>query len=226
LEAGYDLIKGTRYTGGGGSTDFTHIRRLGNRGLLAAFNLLYGMRFSDLCYGYMGFRAEALSRLALAADGFEIETEIIVKAVRSNLRIGEVPSFESPRLNGVSNLSPFRDGQRALRTLVKQRLTTLPATLPSVPAVTMTAPIVLDNTAAFTPPPFTPGGRKDILLPGQTSEPHVVVLDSITNSDSVVLATIESTESLSGVSESPTSPVRRARKKALPSRLTASSCPP
>ena len=42
------------------------------------------------------------SKLALAADGFEIETEIVVRAVKSGLRVAEVASFEQPRGHGAS----------------------------------------------------------------------------------------------------------------------------
>jgi hypothetical protein len=138
LDEGYDLVKGTRFTAGGGSADITSLRRFGNRLLTQAVNYLYGECFTDLCYGYLAFRKEALRVLGLSASGFEIETEIVVNAVRTGLRIGEVPSHESRRLNGESNLRTFRDGQRVLRTLITKRLTPLaapPWPEPSTPAM-------------------------------------------------------------------------------------------
>ncbi|MEA2186969.1 MAG: hypothetical protein QOK16_1980, partial [Solirubrobacteraceae bacterium] len=53
---------------------------------------------------------------------FEIETELVVRAIKADLRIGEVPSFESPRAYGESNLNTWRDGTRVLRTLLQHRL--------------------------------------------------------------------------------------------------------
>jgi glycosyltransferase involved in cell wall biosynthesis len=122
LQSGYDLAKGSRFAAGGGSADISRLRRAGNGGLLMLANLLYGARFTDLCYGFMAFRRSCLDDMALAADGFEIETEIVVNSLRAKLRVGEVPSFESPRRYGTSNLNTFRDGQRVLRTMVKARL--------------------------------------------------------------------------------------------------------
>ena len=126
IEEGYDLVKGSRFMGDGGTTDMEAVRRCGNAALRGLANSLYGTRFSDLCYGYMALRRDALGRLALAADGFEIETEIIVRALKSGLRVGEVASFEQPRAHGESNLHTWRDGTRVLRTMLKHRFARSP----------------------------------------------------------------------------------------------------
>lgn len=118
LAEGYDVVKGSRFVTGGGTSDMTPIRMFGNSGLVALVNRLYGAEFSDLCYGYVGFRREALERLGLVGDGFEIETEIAVSALTERMRIGEVASFESPRHYGDSNLNAVRDGLRVMRTLL------------------------------------------------------------------------------------------------------------
>ena len=121
LDEGYDLVKGSRFMGNGGTTDMERLRRWGNGGLRGLVNGLYGTEFTDLCYGYCAFRRGCLEALALRSDGFEIETEIVVRAVNAGLRIGEVPSFEHPRAFGDSNLNTWRDGQRVLRTLLRHR---------------------------------------------------------------------------------------------------------
>jgi glycosyltransferase involved in cell wall biosynthesis len=121
LEEGYDLVKGSRFMDGGGTDDMERLRRWGNGALRGLVNGLYGSRFTDLCYGYSAFRRDSLERLALAADGFEIETEIVVRAVKSGLRVAEVPSFEAARAYGESKLHTWRDGRRVLRTLLHHR---------------------------------------------------------------------------------------------------------
>jgi len=126
IQDGSDLVKGSRYLPGGGSVDISRLRRLGNAGLLNTANLLYRTSFSELCYGYMAFRSSSIRELDLRATGFEIETEIVVRATRAGLRIGEVPSFESHRRFGTSHLHTFRDGWRVLKTLVRERLRSAP----------------------------------------------------------------------------------------------------
>ncbi len=118
---GYDLVKGSRFVDDGGTTDMEFVRRCGNAALRGLANSLYRTRFTDLCYGFMAFRREHLGKLALQGDGFEIETEIVVRAVKSDLRVGEVASFEQPRGHGESNLNTWRDGTRVLRVLLRER---------------------------------------------------------------------------------------------------------
>jgi glycosyltransferase involved in cell wall biosynthesis len=120
IASGFDFVKGSRFMAGAHSTDITLLRRLGNNCLLSLANLVYGTRFSDLCYGYCAFRREFLERLALNAPGFEIESQLIARACMAELRITEVPSLESPRRHGQSNLRTFRDGRRVLWTLLKE----------------------------------------------------------------------------------------------------------
>jgi hypothetical protein len=58
--------------------------------------------------------------LELDGDGFEIETMMNVRALRSGIRVAEVPSFEAERLHGESNLNTFRDGWRVLKTIMRE----------------------------------------------------------------------------------------------------------
>jgi glycosyltransferase involved in cell wall biosynthesis len=122
LEDGYEFVKGSRFLPGGGSLDLTRVRSLGNQTLVHSVNLLWGVPFTDLCYGYLGFRRDCLDALALTSTGFEIETELCIHAIQAGLRIAEVPSVELARHFGASNLHPVADGWRILRTLVKERL--------------------------------------------------------------------------------------------------------
>src|SRR3954451_23806833 len=121
LRSGCDFVKGSRFATGGGTADMSRIRKLGNDALRTAVNILYRTDFTDLCYGFIGFRRERLPALRLGSQGFEIETEMIVRAVVASLRISEVASFEAARLHGESNLNAWRDGRRALRTLLRER---------------------------------------------------------------------------------------------------------
>jgi len=129
----YPIVKGSRFTCGGGTDDMEFVRQLGNRVLLGLVNLLYGARFTDLCYGLFAFRRDQLERLELRADGFEIETEIVVRALNAGIPIGEVPSYEAPRRFGRSNLNTWRDGQRVLRTLLRERFVGVRPDLGRVP---------------------------------------------------------------------------------------------
>ncbi len=122
LQHDFDFVKGSRYVTGGGSEDLTRLRRAGNRALTGLANFVLRSNYSDLCYGYIAFRRECLEVLQLESDGFEIETELIVRAAKAGLRIAEVPSLELDRISGASNLQTFRDGWRVLGTMARECL--------------------------------------------------------------------------------------------------------
>jgi glycosyltransferase involved in cell wall biosynthesis len=121
LDQGFDLVKGSRFLAGGGSADISILRLLGNRCLLGIANLLFGTSYSELCYGYAAFRRKGILDLDLTAVGFEIETQFFLRAIRTGLRVTEVPSFEAPRRSGTSNLHTFRDGRRVLQMIASER---------------------------------------------------------------------------------------------------------
>jgi glycosyltransferase involved in cell wall biosynthesis len=133
LVEGADYAKGTRFANGGGSADITRMRAWGNRWLNRSANLLFGTRYTDLCYGYNAFWEHCLAVLDLKpgdhdedrkrwGDGFEIETIINTRVAKAKLRIVEVPSFEFERIHGQSNLNTWRDGLRVLRALAVERV--------------------------------------------------------------------------------------------------------
>ncbi len=122
LDQGYDLVKGSRELPGSGSLDITRVRRWGNGVLVGTVNLIWGSEFTDLCYGYLGFRRDRLDDLALTGRGFEIETEIAVNAISAGLRIAEVPTVELLRQHGTSNLNAWRDGRRILGFLTRAQI--------------------------------------------------------------------------------------------------------
>jgi glycosyltransferase involved in cell wall biosynthesis len=119
---GADFAKGSRFRTGGGSSDITRLRMVGNRILSGTVNLLVRTRYSDLCYGYNAFWRHCLPAMSVDCAGFEVETLINIRIARAGLTIAEVPSFERDRMYGQSNLRTFRDGGRVLRTILRERV--------------------------------------------------------------------------------------------------------
>ncbi|HEY4387537.1 MAG TPA: glycosyltransferase family 2 protein, partial [Ktedonobacteraceae bacterium] len=117
LQHGYDFAKGSRFMKGGKSHDITLLRRTGNFALQQAVNLLFGTRFSDLCYGYNAFRRHCLEYIDIHCEGFEIESLLNIRMHLAGLKIAEVPSVEYPRIHGMSNLRAFKDGWKILKLI-------------------------------------------------------------------------------------------------------------
>ena len=129
LMEGAEFAKGSRFLPGGGSSDITKLRRIGNQLLSELVNRLFKTDYTDLCYGYNAFRRECVPHFSLPAadghmdqlgDGFEIETMINLRAAGSPLAITEVPSYESERLHGASNLNAVTDGLRILGLVLRE----------------------------------------------------------------------------------------------------------
>jgi len=131
---GAHFAKGSRFLSGGGSTDITRLRRLGNAGLSRLVNLLFKTNFTDLCYGYNACWRWVLPYMDLPdidetpskegrmvwGDGFEVETLINIRMADSPLVVTEVPSREAARLHGTSNLNAWSDGLRVLATIMRE----------------------------------------------------------------------------------------------------------
>lgn len=123
LMQGADMVKGSRFSVGGGTTDMTLVRKLGNNFLAFVSNLLFSQKYTDLCYGFHAFWRYCLDVLELEKyDGFEIDTGLYLQALRKNLHIVEEPSFEGERFHGSSNLNAVRDGIRVLKTIFNERV--------------------------------------------------------------------------------------------------------
>ncbi|HEX3724299.1 MAG TPA: glycosyltransferase family 2 protein [Nitrolancea sp.] len=121
LLAGADFAKGSRFAHGGGTADMPTYRQLGNQCFVRLVRLLFGGRYSDLCYGYNAFWRSLVPLLCLDGDGFEIETMMNVRALRTGMKVVEVPSVEAKRVYGDGRLKTIPDGWRVLRTIWLER---------------------------------------------------------------------------------------------------------
>ncbi len=120
IQSGFDICMGSRFIQGGGTEDMTLLRKLGNKFFVFLVNLLWGMNYSDLCYGYRSMRKDSIGKLGLESDGFGIETELSIRAAKKKLRVLEVPSYEKARASGKGNLRTFSDGWMILKRILKE----------------------------------------------------------------------------------------------------------
>ena len=115
---GFDLVMGTRLRGNilPGAMPWTH-RWIGNPILSGMLRLFFHTRISDSHCGMRSFTRDAFEKLHLRTQGMEFASEIIVNALRENLRIHEVAITYHPR-EGVSKLSGLRDAWRHVRFML------------------------------------------------------------------------------------------------------------
>ncbi|MGA8904237.1 MAG: glycosyltransferase family 2 protein [Candidatus Bathyarchaeia archaeon] len=124
---GADIAKGSRFLKGGGSTDLSFIRKIGNKFFLSIVNHAWSAEYTDLCYGFMAFKRDPLKRLVplLKSRQFQIEVEICIRARRLGMKVVEMPSIELKRRHGVSKLNGVRDSIRIAKTILGEALRSL-----------------------------------------------------------------------------------------------------
>jgi glycosyltransferase involved in cell wall biosynthesis len=102
----HDLVRGVRESEAG---SMPVVNRVGNWLFNKLLTLSHGLEGSDHLTGLYAMRRSEAVKLATEARGFDIETEIGIKAKARGLREAEIPISYLPRV-GEKKLSPWKDG--------------------------------------------------------------------------------------------------------------------
>jgi glycosyltransferase involved in cell wall biosynthesis len=118
LKQGYDLIIGNRFGGeiSKGAMSWSH-KYIGNPLLSSILRLFFKTKIHDAHCGMRAITREVLNKLKLRTEGMEFASEMIISALRNNLRIKEVPIGYHIR-KGKTKLKPFRDAWRHFRFML------------------------------------------------------------------------------------------------------------
>lgn len=123
-ESAYDLVIGSRYVAGGGTTDWGLGRQLISRGGNVYARLILGLPLSDMTGGYRCYRRAALEAIDLdqiRSNGYSFQIEMAYRVRQAGLRVGEVPIIFPDRRVGASKMSK-QIVFEALLNVVKLRL--------------------------------------------------------------------------------------------------------
>ena len=125
LRDGYEFAMGSRWLGSieDGAMPPLH-RYLGTPLTTSILNRIYGSDFSDIHCGMRAMTRDALCRIGLTSQSWEYASEMVLKAVRLNLRTVEVPvTFYRDREGRLSHhkragwFSPFQAAWINLRAM-------------------------------------------------------------------------------------------------------------
>src|SRR5258706_1378665 len=120
LEDRADLVYGVR--GFAGQTAFSFWFVMGNKVVALATNLLFDCYISDMETGFKVLRSDLWRRLNLQGNRFDIEPDITARALRLGYHIHEVPIRYYARSRAEGKKLTWRDGLRAIETLLRLRL--------------------------------------------------------------------------------------------------------
>jgi len=104
----YDLVLGSRYVPGGGTTDWGVIRQMISRGGNMYARLVLGLPVVDATGGFRCYRRQVLETVPLDAvrsNGYSFQIEMVYRTLRAGFRIGEVPIIFPDRRVGQSKMS-------------------------------------------------------------------------------------------------------------------------
>lgn len=113
-----DMVVGSRLHTNSESR-FKSQNRWANKLVLYALNSIFGAHLTDILSGYRAFNRTFIKGVPLFGGGFEIETELTIKAIERGYRILEVPVNLTERPEGsFSKVKFLRDGFLILNTLL------------------------------------------------------------------------------------------------------------
>ena len=112
-----DMVVGSRLHSESNS-NFRRLNLLGNRLFLSTLNSVFRVRLTDILSGYRAFSHTFVKTVAVIGGGFEVETELTIKALEAGFRVAEVPVDLTSRPEGsCSKIRPLHDGLRILGTI-------------------------------------------------------------------------------------------------------------
>ena len=117
-----DMVIGCRMRGG--SDEFAgtwtmFVRLWGNNFLTQVINTRFRTSLTDTQNGFRAIRAATIELLALTENKHSIELEMVLRALKRNLRVCQVPSHEYARKAGQSSLSVVRQTPTFLWCLLR-----------------------------------------------------------------------------------------------------------
>lgn len=119
-----DLALGSRYVAGGGTANWSRLRRLISRGGSFYARTVLGVPYHDLTGGFKCFRRRVLESLDLDSvhsTGYAFQIELTYRVHRAGFRVVEVPITFEERRAGKSKMS-FRIMLEALVRVAQLRL--------------------------------------------------------------------------------------------------------
>jgi glycosyltransferase involved in cell wall biosynthesis len=118
-----DLSIGSRFSNSSFSlTKIPRINRFGNRTFNRLIEFLTGAGISDSQSGFRAVKSTVVAKLNLDSQGYEVESEMLIKAWKKGARIAEIPISFDQRTMGKSRLTPLQDGMRILYSIIKSYL--------------------------------------------------------------------------------------------------------
>jgi hypothetical protein len=109
IKEGYDVVCGSRFITGSKIFGYPKVKFFCNRLYNELFSLLFGINTNDISNAFKAYRREVIDITKPESRGFEITSEIVLKAHIHGFKITQVPvSWQGRGLKGKSKFGAFR----------------------------------------------------------------------------------------------------------------------
>lgn len=120
IQNGYDMMLGDRLSSNYFTENSRKFHGFGNKLVRYLVNTLYHGCITDVMTGFRAFNKKFVKSIEIVSDGFELETEFCIFALKNHYKIGSIPIHYENRPDGsISKLNTFSDGIKVIETIVK-----------------------------------------------------------------------------------------------------------
>lgn len=123
FKQGFDLVIASRFMKNARNEEDDKrfkFRKWANQGFTTIAKLIWGGRLTDTINGYRAITKSAFKSLYLDAQGYAIEYQMTIRALKLGLKIAEIPTIEGNRISGKSGSEAIPTGIRFIYYLVRE----------------------------------------------------------------------------------------------------------
>jgi len=121
LDGRADVVYGSRFTGGQEHRVLYFWHYVGNKMVTTLSNMCTNLNLTDMETCYKVFRREAVEKLNIKSNRFGVEPEMTAKIARAGWRVYEVGVSYSGRTYAEGKKITWKDGLKALITIIRFR---------------------------------------------------------------------------------------------------------
>ncbi len=123
IESGARFANGSKFIGEIEKGGISFPNYYGNRFMSGLINMLFGSRVTDSQSGFRAMEKELAASMPLTSTQYEIETEMLCKALKQGVEVKEIPVVRKARTGGQTGFRRICNGLRILATIFRERLT-------------------------------------------------------------------------------------------------------
>ncbi len=123
IKDGYDMAIASRFLPGARNDEADSTvpyRAIANRLFTYAVRLIWGGSITDTINGFRAVNKNSFKQLKVDAEGFTIEYQMSIRALKLKQKVKEIPTIESDRIGGESTAKSIPTGLKVLKVLLKE----------------------------------------------------------------------------------------------------------